>query len=239
MKLWHYLLDWKEREELRFVRSMESSLDFHEPIAATNAVFAALWPVMQPLSGGLTIAARPHDSPEIDYAIPVPVRHWRLYGKYPPAHVAISKWVEQEWAPGHHYSEEEIPELTLQALADWLTRAHAQQLPEGSVPLLSHLETHSARARILEDQGPSAELVWGPETYAVPVEKREDGLWVSGPMRESVTSPPIKIELYNDHGVQELEITVYWSPWIEAGFAEAELLRTYLHELEKQGWEAD
>ena len=98
---------------------------------------------------------------------------------------------------------------------------------------------YSARARLLEDPGPSAELVLGPETYAIPVEKREDGLWVSGPMRESVTSPPIKIELDNDHGIQELEITVYWSPWIETGSAEAELLRACLHELEKHGWEAD
>ena len=63
MKLWRYLLDWKDQEPLRFVRDMESPLDFHEPMAVTNTIFAALWPVMRPLSGSLTIAARPHDSP--------------------------------------------------------------------------------------------------------------------------------------------------------------------------------
>lgn len=241
MKPWRYLFDWKDgQKRLHFVRVMENSLDFHERLAITNTVFAALWPVMRPLSGRLRIAATLHDALSSDSTIPVSVPNWGLYEKYPPAHVEIPRFSDPSYC-----REEEIPEMSLQALADWLTRAHAQQLPEGYGPVLDSLKINSARARLLEDPGPFAELVDGRETYAVPVEKREDGLWVSGPWWESVSSPPIAIEL-DDGGLNDdwcvelrLDIRVYWSPWTEAGFAEAELLKSCLQELEKDGWVAD
>jgi hypothetical protein len=178
MKLWRYLLDWKDQERLRFVRAMENPLDFHEPLAVTNTVFAALWPVVWPLSVNLTIAARQLDSPVIDKKIPVPVSIWHLYERYPPAHVTIPKWAESEWTNPSDYREEEISELTPQALADWLARAHAQQLPERYVPILDSLYMNCTRARILQDQEPYAELAWRWSRYrsweicAVPVEKR-------------------------------------------------------------------
>jgi hypothetical protein len=137
------------------------------------------------------------------------------------------------------YSEEAIPELTLQTLADWLARAHAQQLPEGYVPVLSALNMHHTRARLLEDQAPSAELALGSQTYTIPVEKREDGLWVSGPIRKKMIKAPIDITFWTLYGRLTLDIWVYWSLWSEAGTAEAELLRACLLELEKQGWEGE
>ncbi len=177
MKLWRYLFDWKDgQEHLRFVRAMEDPFDFHEPLAVTNTVFAALWPVMRPLSGFLSIEASPYNS---DITILVS-RNWRLYEKY-PCSCSDSQMYQSELANPSYCREEEIPEMSLQALADWLTRAHAQQLLEGYVPVLDNLQTGATRARLLEDPGPFAELVDGRETYAVPVEKREDGLWVSGP----------------------------------------------------------
>jgi hypothetical protein len=54
-----------------------------------------------------------------------------------------------------------------------------------------------------------------------------------------IKHPPIEITLTNFHGRLGLYISVYWSPWIETGSAEAELLKACLHELENQGWEAD
>ena len=221
-----------------FARFVKSEVDFNELMAVANAVFAALWPVVRPLSVDLTMAARsPREFPFIERNIPVPVRNWHLLEVDVPAHVAITKWAELKWANPSHYSEEEIPELTLLALADWLAHAHAQQLPEGYIPVLDTLKMHYARARLLEYQEPYAQMAWGSETHAIPVEKREDGLWVSGPMREAmIKHPPIEITLTNYDGRLDLYIPVYWSLWIETGSAEAELLRTCLRELEKQGW---
>ncbi len=61
---------------------------------------------------------------------------------------------------------------------------------------------------------------------------------MSGPMSYTIINPPIKVTLYNADGRLRLEVCVGWSPWIEAGLAEEDLLLTCLHELEKQGWEA-
>ena len=187
MKMWHYLPDALE-DRLSFVRFVESEVDFNEPIAIANTIFTVLWPVMQPLSVTLEMAARPREFPFIERNIPVPVRNWHLLEVDAPAHVAITKWAEWEGRDPSKYSEEEIPELTLQALANWLARAHSQQLPEGYVPVLDTLERHYTRARLLEYEQPYAELAWGSETYAIPVEKREDGLWVSGPMQGTKSS---------------------------------------------------
>jgi hypothetical protein len=121
-------------------------------------------------------------------------------------------------------------------LADWLERAHAQQLPEGYVPALDTLYVYYTRARLLEDQEP-IQLALGPETYTLPLEPREDGLWVAGPMRGTLIHPPISWKLVNTDGRLDLEIDMGWSAWIETGSAEAELFMRCLHELEKQGWQ--
>ena len=238
MKIWRYLPDALFDDCLYFARFVKSEVDFNELMAVVNAVFATLWPVVRPLAVTLAMAARsPREFPCIERDIPVPISDWHLLEMDVPAHVTITKWAELKWANPSHYSEKEVPELTLPALADWLARANAQQLPEGYIPVLYTLEMHYARARLLEYQEPYAQLAWGSETRAIPVEKQEDGLWVSGPMREARIKPPIEITLTNDDGRLDLYIPVYWSPWIAAGFAEAELLRTCLHKLEKQGWE--
>ena len=241
MKIWRYRPEALFEDCLYFVRFVKSEGDFNELMAIANAVFTALWPVVRPLSVDLTIAASsPHEFPCIEREISAPIRDWRLLGVDVPAHVAIAKWAEWGGIDPNHYSEEEIPELTLQTLADWLARAHTQQLPEGYVPVLDTLEMHSTRVRLLEYQEPYAQLAWGTETHAVPVEKREDGLWVSGPMPDAmINNPPIGITLTNYHGRLDLYVPIYWSPWVETGSAEAELLKTCLHELEKQGWKAN
>jgi hypothetical protein len=231
MKLWHNLPSpgkcW------HFVRLVESEVDFNEPMAAANAVCTALWPVVRPLSVMLDMAARSRDLPFIERDIPIPVSTWHLHEVDVPAHVPVAARIKE---PGKH-SEEAIPELTPQALADWLARAHTQQLPEGYVPVLYTLEIHYTRARLLEYQKPSVELALSSTAYTVPVEKREDGLWVSGPMQDAMINPPIEITLVNFHGRLGLKICVGWSPWIETGSEEAALLTACLHEIENQGWE--
>ena len=237
MKRCRYLYH-KSEKRLCFVRLVETD-DFRELMAITNAIFTALWPVMRPLSVTLDMESRSLPEPFI-INNEIPIRDWHLYEIDVPAHVTtIGKWAELRRMDPSHYSEEAIPELTLHILADWLARAHAQQLPEGYIPVLSALNMHHVRARLLEDQPPSAELALGSQTYTIPVEKREDGLWVSGPVRKALAKAPIDISFENLYGRLTLYLTVYWSPWIEAGSAEAELLRSCLHELEKQGWESE
>jgi hypothetical protein len=233
MEQWYHFLGSGKR--WHFSRSVENDADFNEPIAIANTVLATLWPVVQPISVTLEMEARSREFPFIEYEIPVPISTWHLRDIEAPAHVTCCAWVK---ALGRH-SEEAVPQLTLQALADRLARANTQQLVEGYVPVLHILHMYHTRARLLEYEQSSAELTLGSETYTLPIERREDGLWVSGPMRNTMIKPPIKIKLVDFDGHLGLEISVFWSPWAEAGSAEAELLRSCLRELEKHGWEAD
>ena len=134
-----------------------------------------------------------------------------------------------------HYSEEEIPELTLPALADWLARAHAQQLPKGMslywIPWRCTTHEHvfwSTRNRMLNWPGVKKHTPFRSKN-----ERMDSGC--QDQCGNDVEHPPIEITLTNYHGRLDLYIPVYWSPWVEAGSAEAELLKSCLHELEKQG----
>ena len=221
-----------------FVRSEEGKFDANGPMRAANTAIAALWPVVQPLSVTLELAARSPNRRLDELYIPGVVFSWHLREEEIPAHMAVTA-VFKATNPSQH-SEETRRKLTPQVLADWLAHAHAQQLPEEYQTLvLDRLRMYFTRARLLECQEPSAELVYGPQTYALPVEKHEDGLWVSGPMPYTIIDAPIKVHMVNWDGRLGLRIFVGWSPWIEAGSAEAELLKTCLHELEKHGWEAE
>jgi hypothetical protein len=236
MKLWHNLS--APLKSWLFFHPLESTFDSNGQIVAANTAFTALWPVVQPLSVTLGMIAKSPKLPLAKRYIPGAVFTWHLREEEVPAHVAVTA-LFKAIDPTMH-SEEARHELTPQVLADWLARAHAQQSPEeGYTLVLDRLGMCFTRARLLEDQAPSAKLALGPQTYAIPVEKREDGLWVSGPIPYTIINPPIKVTLYRSSGRLVLEICVGWSPWIEAGSAEAELLKACLHELEKQGWEAD
>jgi hypothetical protein len=213
---------------------MESKFDSNGPIVAANTVFTTLWPVVQPLSVTLEMAVRSRKRPFDKLHIPGFVFIWHLHEADVPAHIAVTALVKAS-DPSQH-SEEARLQLMPQALADWLARAHAQQLVEGHIPVLYTLEMYYTRARLLEYQKPSAELAFGPITSTIPVEKREDGLWVPGPMQDTMINPPIEITLVNGDGRLGLDICVGWSPWIETGSAEAALLTACLHEIENQGW---
>ena len=234
MKVWQHL---RSREKYwSLVRFVESEVHFHEELMeTTNGVFTALWPVVQPLSVTLQMAAMSRELLFLEHAIPVPISSWHLREVEVPAYVPVNAYLEVR----DKHREEAVPELTPHVVADWLERAHAQQLPEGYVPALEGLYVYYTRARLLEDQEPSVQLAFGPHTYTLPVEQRKDGLWVAGPMRDTRIHPPISWNLVNTHGRLRLAIEMGWSAWVATGSAEAELFMSCLHELEQQGWEKD
>ncbi len=244
MKLWHQLPE--PGEYWRFDRYIDiEGPDFQAAMRAATEVFAVLWPVMRPLSVEIDMGVRRRTYVMSEYPLSPPIPTWSLHEM---DSVAIAAWIKTR-QPSKK-SEEAIPGITTQALEDWLARAHAQQLSEEYVADLRALKVRSTRARLLEHQEPSAELALDQQTFVLPIEKREDGLWVSGPLLETTMSPPIEIELRSSNrgyiSLEEdqtpgsihliLRIFVHWSPWIETGSAEAELLTACLHELENQGW---
>ena len=158
MNLWHNLP--APGKWWYFERSTESKFDSNGPMVAANTIFHALWPVVQPLSVTLEMAARSSEWLLDKRYIPGPIFTWHLREIEVPAHIAVTALVK-DGNPSRH-SEKAIPELTPQVLADWLARAHVQWLPEGYTLVLDRLQMYFTRARILEYPEPSAELVLWP-----------------------------------------------------------------------------
>jgi hypothetical protein len=104
MKVWQHL---RSREKYwSFVRFVESAVHFHEQLMeATNGIFTALWPVVQPLSVTLEMAAL-REFPFLELDIPLPVSTWHLREEEVPAHVPVDAYLEE---PGKH-REEAVPE---------------------------------------------------------------------------------------------------------------------------------
>lgn len=214
-----------------FIRIVASETDFREPAAVALAACTALWPVVQPLSVTVEMAARTREWPYIELDIALPASTWHLREVNVPAHVAVAARVQ-----GSGHREETTPALTLARLEQLLTQAGAQELVEGYAPVLYSLALHYTRARVVDEQATMAEVTYGPETYAIPIERRVDGLWVAGPIRDAMFNPPIKVMLENNDGRLALTVCAGWSPWVTAGLAEATLFATCLQALVRQGW---
>jgi hypothetical protein len=215
-----------------FFHIVESEVAYNEPIEATLAACSAVWPIMRPLSVTLHMAARSRELPYIELAIQVPATTWHLRELDIPGHVPVAARIQ-----GRGHREQAVGELTLEELSLWIASAHDQQLPDGYVPVLYGLEMHYMRARVIDLPDRLATLRYGPEQYTVPVERRADGLWVSGPIRDTMTNPPIKLNVENNDSQLLLDICAGWSPWIEARSPEAALLQSCLHDLVSHGWD--
>ena len=138
---------------------------------------------------------------------------------------------------GSGHREQTTASLTLANLQQLLSAAHAQRLAEGYVPVLYSLELHYTRARLLADETAFVEVSYGPESYVIPVERRADGLWVAGPVRDAMLNPPIKVTLENNDGRLTLTVCAGWSAWVTSGSAETALFDSCLQALVEQGWE--
>ncbi|MEZ4861777.1 MAG: hypothetical protein R3C14_10730 [Caldilineaceae bacterium] len=216
----------------RFIRLVVSDTDSYEPAHLALAACRALWPVVQPLSVTLAMTARTVEWPYLELDVTLPAPTWHLREIHVPAHVAVAARVQ-----GSGHREQTTASLTLANLQQLLSAAHAQRLAEGYVPVLYSLELHYTRARLLADETAFVEVSYGPESYAIPVERRADGLWVAGPVRDAMLNPPIKVTLENNDGRLTLTVCAGWSAWVTSGSAETALFDSCLQALVEQGWE--
>src|SRR5690242_17722991 len=94
MKVWKHLPS--QSQYWNFVRLIESEVNFYEQMMdAINGVFTALWPVVQPLSVTLQMAAMSRELLALEFDIPVPVSTWHLREVEVPAHVPVNARVKE------------------------------------------------------------------------------------------------------------------------------------------------
>ena len=219
-----------------------------EPLPGDDAAWAetaldaldTLRPVVQPLAAELTLGCRRLDIDLRDHGTePAQARRLLRCASLPPGVIAEQYIIPQR--------EESVSELTRAALAGWLRTALGQPCPHPQTHATCWTELRFAAVRArLSDELPFA----GRETlrlktdrgvFAAPLERRADGLWVSGPLAEWTEQPPFDVAIYNTEGEGSLDLrlrvpwTIFWQP----GTSERAALSAALRQIVARGWWVD
>ncbi len=130
--------------------------------------------------------------------------------------------------------------LTLDAVLAWLGRAINQDCPGDQTVGWREVLFRAARVRLpigKDISGDTLPLRDGAGVIEHPVERRDDGLWVSGPIWPRTLSAPIELSLTNETGLLTFDVRCNWSVWADEdapGFPEILLA---LDKVRGLGWE--
>jgi hypothetical protein len=113
------------------------------------------------------------------------------------------------------------PALSSERIHAWVVRALAQPCADAPrfIPYWDGFDTLAMRARLPDAMCPKGDECLRMDCYAgtitVPLDRRDDQVWVSGPPEEYLIGPPVSLTADNLYDmVIKLELAVYWSPWI-------------------------
>lgn len=199
-------------------------------VRLVKEIFAALADIVQPIDIELDLSwTEPGLAESEDYFTRPPQFQRRLREETPPAHV--SHLGDQGWVL------KRVPRLDPDTIADWLTEATVQVVEDRVVHIGAPRMT-CCRARLLAPELMEAdvlEVFSDSFVYAVPIEARSDGRWVSGPMG-TLTDRPLRIQFYSDNGSIEFQVEACWTPWARPGTLERVALEQSLDRVAALVW---
>lgn len=140
-----------------------------------------------------------------------------------------------------------VDEITADALIKWLRHVvSSREDPSAEhILVIAGLYVNCSRTRLLDekrwegkDKFPLA-MVRDGSVHTVPIEKRKDGLWVSGPILDSdIAYPALTIHCYTEFAWQiQYEMICMWSWWYMRGSKEHMAFQQALRNLKDKGWE--
>ena len=130
-------------------------------------------------------------------------------------------------------------DLTLDTLRAWLADVVAEPAgADGAFTLLAGFACHCLRARLDDTWAGRSTfpLLDGPRMLELPLEQRNDGPWVAGPIDDLRVPAPMEYQL--DFGAGGLRVAIHsrWSWWYEPGRPEHAALAGALGRLVARGW---
>lgn len=141
-----------------------------------------------------------------------------------------------------------LDSVTHLSFSKWLKQvASSQQDPSSEhILVMDLLVSQCSRAKLFDEDRWKGEKWFSLMTkngsmHAVPIERREDGLWVSGPTIDpSIRYPAVSVDCYCEYaGGIRCSLLIMWSWWYERGHAEHSALEQALRRLVKKGWRAN
>jgi hypothetical protein len=113
------------------------------------------------------------------------------------------------------------PVLPFERIRAWAAQALAQTCAGAPrfVPFWASVDTLAMRARLPASVANAADDSLRMRCYAgsiaIPLERHDDQVWVSGPPERYLIGPPVNLTASNLYGmVIHLDLAVYWTPWI-------------------------
>jgi hypothetical protein len=146
---------------------------------------------------------------------PTPLRpFWLLYCRDLSSEIDINPaWEDEELV----MTEDLLPDTIL----DWISTVIEQQRDEAVDFLVSWREmlfsANRVRLPVAADQCLEKNLHIRADlsTLEYPIERRNNMLWVSGPLMRKTLTAPISAKLTNDAGFFTLDLWLHWSLWAD------------------------
>lgn len=137
-----------------------------------------------------------------------------------------------------------VPEITNELLVKWAECALEQDIAsERHQITLDTLKSKFTRTRLFHlnepvDSVEHVTLQKNNKVLQIPVEKRDDKVWVTGLVEGLLQYSPIELEFLNHDGWLNANIWLSWGPfWLSPNTQEQQTLEQSLVEIIAQGWE--
>jgi len=107
-------------------------------------------------------------------------------------------------------------------ILDWLGAILAkQECPQPDTrPGWTQLLVEAVRARLpqatIDGDVDELPVAYGAGVIRYPVERVADTLWVAGPLATNYDTAPFEVRIINEAGFLSLDVSLNWSPWIDA-----------------------
>ncbi|HEY9905491.1 MAG TPA: hypothetical protein V6D43_24180 [Candidatus Sericytochromatia bacterium] len=198
-------------------------------------VLDELGTVIQPLSADIMVGCRDRNLWLLDGSVDPPVPHWFIQASPLPTGVIVK--------PGLVNARvSQASELSRKTLMDWIQEALQQECPCAKTHQICWHELYidATRARIA-DEVPFANrqsfvLDSDRGKFKFPLERRNDGLWVYGPIEELFTEPPFNLSIRNEEGALTIKILIHWSLWTQPNSASYSALNQAISQIVAKGW---
>ncbi|HEU4326160.1 MAG TPA: hypothetical protein VFS21_23670 [Roseiflexaceae bacterium] len=160
---------------------------------------------------------------------------WQLHQAVPPPLLALRpRWTDTLVSSAGL--------LTPAALLAWLEQPLAQVCPSPDTAALrwSELFFGAVSVRFPVDAsdvpGDAVTIHRGNQTHRYPALRRYGAIWVAGPLWRMTPKTPLEVRLANRVGTLTLDITFYWSVWVDPGSPGRRLVDQTLDRLRAAGW---
>lgn len=217
--------------------ALSFSSDVTEDMQAVNICLSALnelMPCVQPLSVDFRLKCRNQANYSYESNILPPISLWHMEELSIPSKVIINS------SPIANITQ--VPNITIDVLSQMFEAALQQQCPCPTTHELcwTEIEIWATRARIFNEINLNRRNVFVLSTssgnFEYPIEHRQNGTWVYGPIASFPSQPLFTVQFYVWYGYLILTISVYWSTWYNINSPGYNALKESISKILDQGW---